>query len=427
MPHVAELHPKTSLLGQTPTCPRDAAGQARVFTHGEGAYLVDPGGNRWIDLDNGRGSVLLGHGDERVAEAVARAARGGVGVATCWSPLLDDVLERLSELLGGDVLGLFRTGTSALRAVASAVRAARAEQLGVERPLLLSAGYHGYDPMWWPDERPLTPNREGIVDFLFDLDVLDEWLRAPEQVAAVVISPDYIHLASDWYAAAGELARAAGVPVIADEVKTGFRYDARLAAAELEPAVWIAAKTLANGAPFAVAAGDATLLAEFDSISYTSFFDPTILAAASATLEQVATGEPQRRIGENGGRFLDHVRAALEEAALPIEVAGPPHLFQFVCASPEVETEFNAACAEERLLLYERDNQAPSVALQGDALDDACDRISRVCSSLAGRWPGLAVDDDARYAAAWYVMDGLPGLPRTREQTTAIVDGLWAE
>jgi glutamate-1-semialdehyde aminotransferase len=417
---------RTSLLGQTPTCPRDAAERPRVFAAGDGAYVVDRSGERWLDLDNGRGSVLLGHGDERVAEAVARAARGGAGVTTGWSPLLDDVLERLAALLGGDVLGLFRTGTSALRAVASSVRAARAEELDCEQPLLLRAGYHGYDSMWWNDE-PLTANREGIVDFLFDLDVLAEWLRRPERVAAIVISPDHIHLDSDWYAAAGRLAREAGVPVVADEVKTGLRYGAELSAPELEPAVWIAAKTLANGAPFAAVAGDATLLAELREISYTSFFDPTILAAASATLEQVATGVPQRRIGENAGVLLAHIRAAIAEAGLPIEIAGPPQLFQFVCATPEVENEFLAACAEERVLLYERDNQAPSEALRGTALVDACERFSRVCASLAGRWDDLEVDDDARYAAAWYVMDGLAGLPRTRVQTTALIERLWVD
>jgi neamine transaminase/2'-deamino-2'-hydroxyneamine transaminase/neomycin C transaminase len=426
MLHVAERSARTDLLGQTPTCPRDPDGRPRVFASGQGAYAVDPAGNRWIDLDNGRGSVFLGHGDERVAEAVARAARGGVGALTGWSPLLDDVLGRLSELLGGDVRGVFRTGTSALRAVASAVRAARAAELGVERPLLLSAGYHGYDPMWWSDE-PLVPNREGVVDFLFDLDVLAEWLRRPEEIAAVVISPDFIHLGTDWYVAAGELAREAGVPVVADEVKTGLRYGAHLAAPELQPAVWTSAKTLANGAPFAVAAGDAALLAEFETISYTSFLEPTVLAAAAATLERVATGEPQRSIGENAGRFVEHARTAFRERGVPIEIAGPPQLFQFVCASPELEDAFLAACAEQRLLLYERDNQAPSEALRGEALADACERISRVAASLAGRWSDLEVDDEARYAAAWYVMDGLPGLPRTREQTAAWIERLWVD
>src|SRR5215218_10106643 len=106
MLHVAEGTARTALLGQTPTCPRDPDGRPRVFASGQGAYAVDPAGNRWIDLDNGRGSVFLGHGDERVAEAVARAARGGCGALTGWSPLLDDVLGQLSELLGGDVRGV---------------------------------------------------------------------------------------------------------------------------------------------------------------------------------------------------------------------------------------------------------------------------------------------------------------------------------
>ena len=81
-------------LGPDQTCPRDEHGRPRRFAGGSGAYLFDMDGERWIDLDNGRGSVLLGHGDAGVAEAIRQAASGGLGTTTGWSPLLDSVLER---------------------------------------------------------------------------------------------------------------------------------------------------------------------------------------------------------------------------------------------------------------------------------------------------------------------------------------------
>src|SRR6185312_5923708 len=102
------------VLAQDPTCPHDSDGNPLVFVAGEGAYVTDPAGRRWIDFDNARGSVLLGHGDADVAEAVARAARGLAGVGTAWSPQLDELLERLQAALGGEVIGLYRTGTAAV-------------------------------------------------------------------------------------------------------------------------------------------------------------------------------------------------------------------------------------------------------------------------------------------------------------------------
>lgn len=412
--------PRGDLLAQDPTCPRDAEGHPRVFVAGEGAYVSDPSGRRWVDFDNARGSVLLGHGDEEVAEAVARAARGLSGVATAWSPLLGPLLERLHEVCGGDVVGLYRTGTAAVRSVTCAVRAARG------RPIVLSAGYHGYDPMWHCDE-PFTPSPDGVVEFLFDLDVLAEWLARPERVAAVVVSPDHTHLGAGWYDSFNRLVREADVPVIADEVKVGLRYGAGLSATGIEPAVWVVAKGLANGAPVAAAGGDAGLLADLEDVSFTSYFEPAVLAAATATLARTATGEPQRGIRVNGDRFIAHSRQAFAAAGIPIDVAGCGNLFQFICADAEVRDAFYATAADEGLLFFEGDNQTPSAAFTGEVVEDACARIARVAATLAGRWPDRQITEDAWYEEAFCAMDGLPGRPRTREETTKIVSRLWTD
>lgn len=412
-------------LGPNQTCPRDEDGRPRHFAGGRGAYLFDADGDSWIDLDNGRGSVLLGHGDPAVAEAIARAARGGLGTVTGWGPLVDRVLDRVWSVLGGETLALFRTGTAALRSVACAVRDARAEVLGVDRPLVLSAGYHGYDPMWRSPPRPFELNADGVLDFLFDLDVLEDLLRRPERVAALIISPDRTSLTPEWYARVRELARAADVPIVADEVKVGLRYGPELVARTLQPDAWVVAKTIANGAPLAVAGGCATLLADLEEVSFTSFFEPTVLAAADATLARVAAGGPQRQIAEHGGAFVDFARAALEGAKLPIVIAGDAHLFHFVCASEEVESAFLSACAGERLLLFAGDNQAPSAALADDALADACGRFAAVCDALAGRWTPTEISADAWYGAAWNVIDGLAARPREPGRTRELADRLW--
>ena len=412
-------------FGPDQTCPRDEHGQPRRFAGGCGAYLFDQEGERWIDFDNGRGSVLLGHADAGVAEAIREAAAGALGTTTGWSPLLDRVFDLVWSLLGGETLAMFRTGTSALRSVACAVRETRAAELGVERPLILSAGYHGYDPMWRSPKVPFETNADGIVDFLFDLDVLDDLLRRPERVAALFISPDRSSLTPQWYASVRALATEAGVPIVADEVKVGLRYGTDLVARSLEPDVWVVAKTIGNGAPIAITGGRADLLAPLEEVSFTSFFEPTVLAAACATLERVATGEPQRQIGEHGAAFIDSARASLAAAHVPIAIGGDAHLFHFVSACDEVESAFLSACTAEKLLLFAGDNQAPSAALAGDALTDACNRFAAVCDRLGGRFEGLAIGEDAWYGAAWNVMDGLAARPRVRSRTRELVAQFW--
>nr|CAG34026.1 putative ribostamycin 6'-aminotransferase [Streptomyces ribosidificus]CAG34709.1 putative glutamate-1-semialdehyde aminotransferase [Streptomyces ribosidificus] len=407
----------SSLLAEFPTCPRDVQDRPRVFTSASGAYVTDKSGFCWIDFDNARGSIVLGHGDPRVVEAVGRAATGADGTATGWSPRVDAVLERLHALCGGEVVGLFRSGTAAVRAAGLAVREATG------RPLLVSAGYHGYDPMWYPSDAPLVPNADGVVDFFFDLGLLAELLAAPERVAAVVVSPDHMHLSAAWYRELRQLCSAAGVVLIADEVKVGLRYSPGLSTAELlNPDVWVVAKGMANGHAVSAVGGPRALLRPLKEVSFTSFFEPTILAAADAVLSRVATGEPQRALREAGDRFLCHARKALQDAALPVEIAGDGTFFQFVPASEELEYAFYAAANTEGLLFYAGDNQGVSAAFDDAVLTDAEQRFTRVCDRLSAYAGGEPVDEAARYRVAWNVMDGL----REAERDRAATDGMLA-
>ncbi|MEU5977803.1 aminotransferase class III-fold pyridoxal phosphate-dependent enzyme [Streptomyces sp. NPDC047315] len=405
-----------SLLAEVPTCPRDEKLRPRVFADASGAYLTDDSGFRWVDFDNARGSVLLGHGDPGVAAAVAHAATGAAGTATGWSPRLDTVLERLRELCGGETVGLFRSGTAAVRAAVLAVR----ESTG--RDLVLSAGYHGYDPMWFPGPALSAPNTDGVIDFYFDLGLLDDLLRTPQSVAAVVISPDHMHLSPDWYRQARQLCDRAEVPVIADEVKVGLRYGPGLSTADtLRPDVYTVAKGMANGFAVAAVGGSRALLKPLKEVSFTSFFEPTILAAADHTLERVATGEPQRTARDAGERFLGQARAALAEASLPLDVVGDGTFFQFVPASEGVEADFNRAADAEGLLFYAGDNQAVSAAFDDAVVADAQDRFTRVCERLAPYRGQPRPDEAARYRAAWNVLDGLGEGDRDRGATEDLI------
>ncbi|MEV7713373.1 aminotransferase class III-fold pyridoxal phosphate-dependent enzyme, partial [Streptomyces sp. NPDC088270] len=114
---------KTSLETQDAICPKDSDGHPRFLTGGDGAWIIDAVGDRWIDFDNARGSVTLGHGHPAVAEAIGRAASGSLGVTTSWSPLAEAVIDRLHDACPSESIGLFRSGTAAVRAAVSAARA----------------------------------------------------------------------------------------------------------------------------------------------------------------------------------------------------------------------------------------------------------------------------------------------------------------
>jgi glutamate-1-semialdehyde aminotransferase len=213
-----------------------------VLNSGAGAFVHDVEGNQWIDFDNARSSVLLAHG----ADPVAEAARGGRGTTTGWTSTIDSVLDRLHRLCGGDKISLFRTGTAAVRAAASAVR----QSTG--RRLLLSAGYLGYDVMWSPPALFET-NADGIIDFVYDLDVLTRWLDTrPDAVAAVVVSADSIHLAAGWCQRLDAIAR------------PWHRPGLQIAGQVIPADVSVLSKGMANGYAISAVGGDATLLNQTD-------------------------------------------------------------------------------------------------------------------------------------------------------------------
>ncbi|SDZ35663.1 neamine transaminase / 2'-deamino-2'-hydroxyneamine transaminase / neomycin C transaminase [Amycolatopsis xylanica] len=410
-----------SVLGQSPIHPRRGDGRPLVLTGGNGVYVHDDAGNTWIDFDNARSSVLLGHADARVAEAVAEAARGGRGTTTGWTATLDSVLDRLHRLCGGDRISLFRTGTAAVRAAVGAVRDSTGKRL------VLSSGYHGYDVMWSAPPALFEPNADGIIDFLYDLEVLTRCLdREPGAVAAVVVSTDAIHLDEGWYRRLDAIARPRGVVVILDEVRTGLRHRPGLQiAGQVIPAdVWVLSKGMANGHAISAVGGDATLLNSLRQTSFTSYFEPTILAAAEATLAVVETGEVQSAVLAQGDHFIAEAGSALAEAGLPIEIIGGGAMFQFVCANAVVENEFYRAAGAEFLLFYPGDHQAPSLALSGDALDESVQRFRKACKVLAGRWPDVKIDEKSRYRAAWWEMCGLGDFARTPDETSRWVDWL---
>lgn len=412
------------LLAQNPIHPRTKEGGPLRLVRGHGAMVFDPNGDSWLDFDNARGSVLLGHGHRSVADAVTRAARGDHGTTTGWNPSVDAVLQQLQRLCGGTVMGLFRSGTAGVRAAVCAV------QKETARPFVLSAGYHGYDPMWAAPETAGAPNPSGVIDFYYDLPLLETLLaRYGDSIAAVVVSVEPIYFRESWFRRLREHTTRHGVKVILDEVKSGLRYRPGLFVGDdvLRPDVWVVSKGLANGHPLCAVGGDPGLLASLDRMTFTSFFEPTALAAAEETLRLMAGGKVQRGIAENGGRFIEHARDVLARNEIPIEIVGSGALFQFVCADENVESEFYEAAADERLVFFQSDHQAPSAALRGEALEDACARFTMVGKRLTNRFAGVSVTERSRYFAGWWEMCGLLDVPRTAAETSSWTNLLMAE
>src|SRR4030066_422001 len=110
-----------------------------VIDHGEGAYVFDMDGKRYIDFHCGFGPVILGHGEPSVGKAVAGAAAGGAVFAL--PPRLEiEAAEAVKKALPwGGYLRFTNTGTEATM---HATRLARG-YTGRDVVLKFEGQYHG--------------------------------------------------------------------------------------------------------------------------------------------------------------------------------------------------------------------------------------------------------------------------------------------
>jgi len=254
-----------------------------AFVRGEGAYLWDAAGKRYVDYHAGFAPYFLGHNFRPVNEAAAAALTTGDSLFGAGPSVLEGVLAELivTHVPAVEKLTLLNTGSEA---DALAVRIARAVT-GKKHVIVMQGGYNGNSdelacnvfntvaeigPRVSPGEYPLKPLGAGttILDTRFvhainynDLESVRYVCRRYPVAALLtepllqnigVVKPDPGYL-EGLRALADEL----GFLLIFDEVKTGFRHalGGYSALSGVRPDLVVYGKAVANGFPLAAVAG----------------------------------------------------------------------------------------------------------------------------------------------------------------------------
>ncbi|MCL5677079.1 MAG: glutamate-1-semialdehyde 2,1-aminomutase [Firmicutes bacterium] len=216
-------------------------GGAPVFAErGQGAYLWDVDGNRYIDYLGAYGPLILGHAHPEMTAAIAQAAPRGTlyGVPT---GLEVELAERIRQAMPG--MERVRFVNSGTEAVMTAVRLARAAT-GRDRVIKFEGCYHGHSDIALV-KAGSGPSTLGIADSagvpkhvaadvislpFNDLEALEAALdRWGSEVAAVLVEPIVGNMGivapePGYLDGVTRLVHGAGALVIYDEVITGFRF-----------------------------------------------------------------------------------------------------------------------------------------------------------------------------------------------------------
>nr|WP_234710199.1 aminotransferase class III-fold pyridoxal phosphate-dependent enzyme [Sinorhizobium medicae] len=261
---------------------------AALRLKGEGAYLVDVDGQRFLDLNNNFTTLIHGHGYAPALEAVARLLRDG----TCFSnPTAHEI--DLAELLVERIptvqqIRFVNTGTEA---VMFAIKAARAF---TGRPCIakIEGAYHGaYDwaeagqggtPSTWgsPEAPVAVPAYSGTPASVADEVVIlrfNDPESARQRIAAGLI--DWLVFLLDpmpsrgglippdpnFIAAVVETARQYGILVVCDEVlNLRSKLSWRLRPLWIEPDLIAAGKIMGGGFPVGAIGGSTRVMSVFD-------------------------------------------------------------------------------------------------------------------------------------------------------------------
>jgi glutamate-1-semialdehyde 2,1-aminomutase len=232
---------------------------------GEGVYLEDAEGRRYVDWVMSWGPLIFGHADPETVSAVVEAARAGTtfGTATEREVLLaEEIVDAVPSV---EMVRLVSSGTEAAM---TALRLARAVT-GREPLVRFRGGYHGHADPFLSEAGSgvrtlgIEAAAEGrVVDY--DLDGVE---RAIEGAACVFVEPvagnmGVVPPAEGFLGGLRGLCDASGALLVFDEVITGFRV-ARGGAQErfgVLPDLTVLGKIVGGGLPLAAFGGRAELM-----------------------------------------------------------------------------------------------------------------------------------------------------------------------
>lgn len=319
---------------------RAVGGHPFFVDRGDGPYLWDVEGRRYLDFVGSWGAAILGHRPPAVLRAVGQALRKGTAFGTP-TPAETEMACAVCEAVPS--MEQVRFVSSGTEAVMSAIRLARAAT-GRRKILKFDGGYHGHSDALLAQAGsgmatlglPASPGvprsvaRETItVPFNDPTSVERAFRRHGKELACVIVEPVLANVgvippAVGFLPALRYLTRDAGALLIFDEVITGFRvaYGGAQAASSVKPDLTVLGKVIGGGFAVGAYGGRRDLMQRIAPTgpvyqAGTLSGHPVTMAAGLATLKEL------RRPGTYE-RFQKQTRALAQGLVLRAHKAGMP-------------------------------------------------------------------------------------------------------
>jgi glutamate-1-semialdehyde 2,1-aminomutase len=329
-----------------------------VVREGRGGRVWDESGREYVDFLLGSGPMLVGHAHPEVtAAAQAQIAKGTTFFANnrhgiALAEAIVDAVPCAEQV---------RYVSSGTEADAYAMRAARAFRKR-DKILKFEGGYHGMSDYALMSVAPKHPgnslrpiadsagvpasvNDEMLIAPFNDLDATVSLIREHhDALAGVIVEPlqRIIPPTPGFLAGLREVTAKYGIPLIFDEVVTGFRlaYGGAQAFYDVVPDLCSLGKVIGGGFPLAAVAGRADIMAHFDQAKVgdagflkqigTLSGNPVAAAAGLATLEILKRPGTYEGLFKTGRDLMVLLGEQLRHEGFKAQVIGAPPLFEVV-------------------------------------------------------------------------------------------------
>jgi glutamate-1-semialdehyde 2,1-aminomutase len=346
---------KQVLPGGTLGNVRFTEGLAFVVREGRGSRVWDMSGNEYIDYLLGSGPMVIGHAHPKVLAAAEEAMRKGT-TFFAQNAYAIELAERIVDAVPcADQVRFVSSGTEATY---NCLRVARAYRKR-DKILKFEGGFHGMNdyslmsltpsgtaPFPSPEPSsggiPKAVQETVLVAPFNDLTTTEDLMtRHHDELAAVIVEPVQRVLAPapGFLEGLRELTQRYDIPLIFDEVVTGFRmaYGGAQEYYGITPDLAAIGKIVGGGFPLAAVTGRKELMDVYDvtAVEPGTFLpavgtlngNPVAAAAGLATLDVIREPGTYEAYWARGGRLRNGLQQMLDEAEIPATVSGIDLMF----------------------------------------------------------------------------------------------------
>ncbi|MCG2581312.1 MAG: glutamate-1-semialdehyde 2,1-aminomutase [Marinobacter sp.] len=356
---------------------RGVGGTPIFFKHAEGAYLFDEDDRRYIDYIGSWGPMILGHSSQLIKDALHAQVDLGIGYGAPTA-IETEMAKKVCELVPS--IDLVRMVNSGTEATMSAIRLARG-YTGRDKIVKFEGCYHGHvdSLLVKAGSGALTlgvPNSPGIPASLAehtltltynDIDnVRDTFARMGDDIAAIIVEPvagnmNCIPPVPGFLEALREVCDEHGTVLIFDEVMTGFRVS--LGGAQgyygVKPDLTALGKVIGGGLPVGAFGGKREIMEHISPLgpvyqAGTLSGNPLAMCAGLTTLNAISEPGFHDRLTEKTVAVRDGLKAAADEAGIPLAVQSAGAMFGFFFTDAPAITCFDQvmACDVERFKAF---------------------------------------------------------------------------